>query len=766
MKRVDINLLDTYGAAIPMRGGVPFPKGSLKPDERVGLAAGGKTIPCDCEPIAWWDDGSVRCLRLDFVAPPGDQRLILSFGKDAVTTPAATLEVSEVPNAYRVNTGSLAFGLSKGSFGILSNCRLSHGRSDMLALRADGIDLVTRGFFRRAHAASADDAFSCALEESGANHAVFLLKGAFQDKRGKLFDYRLRLYCHGGSAAVRLTITLTSRQDEDLPIARAVELIVPAAAPLRAFATGIEPEHSHQDELPERGVEFFQTGPTRMTPDDRFQYCEGRAMLGRRAEGWVTASGEQCGVTAAVRRFWQQHPKGFRVSRDGIAVLLWPESSEQLMVLPRGCEKTYEMMLDFHGTQQSEVAGAAAMARAFTRPAVFACSPAWYCRSGAMGELTPAGTRGFDEFARAAAGAFAALKRLRTERREYGSFDYGDFSDTGEVDGWINVEYDTGHCLLTQFVRTGKRDYLDWGVDAAAHQGDIDIAHYVPTDESLVGSQSIHGAGHLARESKWFYHRTDHVWAEGLVEAYWLTGDRRFLENATLVGDYLARTEPCPDDDGAERPYGWSLIGLMAVYRATRGQKYLDAARKVAQEVLRRAHPERGLWLRCFGVSNSSDATDSAQPKSRNITAAERMLGSCPFMSGILVEGMIAYNQAAADPRVDDFVVKAARTWVREAWIERDAGFYYHPGEPDRGRPTDFRELVGLVRAYELTGDRRLLDVAIANFNAGVRENLERVTDTSRWSAKRYAIFMRYAPWFVAAVRRVKVLPRNAPNAA
>jgi hypothetical protein len=751
---IPIRLADTFGACVPMRGGVPFPMGVLRSAESVQMRdPSGSAVPFDAEAIAFWPDGSIRWLRLDFVAPTNTNRLTLHYGDASRTPPAQTINVDEDDEAFRIDTGVLTFELGKRSFGILQDCILTEG--SVRVLDPSGIDLITRDYFRIPFVASKGENYSCELEERGEVHAVFKISGAHSGKRGKLFDYELRLYCWAGSPAVRITYVLKSRQDDELPLARAVEIGIPLAESPESFSAGIERRNHIKRELA-GGVSLFQTGPTRMTPSEQFRFALNGNTIASRSEGWVSAWGTDIAVTAVVRRFPQQHPKGFRIDPGGLSIDLWPEASEKPMVLPCGCEKTYDVMLIFHrpGIDVEPIA------EAFAKPAVLICSPNWYCETGAVSKITPAKNSMFPEFERIAEGAFAALKKRRMRLREYGDFDYGDFADEEERDRWTNVEYDTPYALLTQFVRTGKRDYLDWGLDAALHQGDIDIAHYVPTDPGLVGSQSIHATGHLGRESKWFYYRTDHIWAQGLVCAYWLTGDRRYLENALLVGDYLAHTPPCPDDGGAERPYAWSLIGLVAVYEATLDAKYLGAARSVAESVLARSHPYRGLWLREWNAGSERQQS------------AGQVLGNSPFMAGLLLEGLIDYNDAASksrgmlnwsknaelvrDSRIEDFIVKSVRTLISEAWVEEDGSFYYNPASGGRGRPADPRQLLGLLRAYEITGDRDIIDVATKHLAACIRVHLaslegEQVKGGADRNAKNYAILMRTLPRVIAA---------------
>ena len=56
---------------------------------------------------------------------------------------------------------------------------------------------------------------------------------------------------------------------------------------------------------------------------------------------------------------------------------------------------------------------------------------------------------------------------------EYSMWDFGD--DRGEA--WEMEAYDTPRTLLIHWALTGDRDYLDRGVEVAAHERDVDIEH-------------------------------------------------------------------------------------------------------------------------------------------------------------------------------------------------------------------------------------------------------------------------------------------------
>ncbi len=112
-------------AASPVTGGIPFPKGYLKPQDVSRLVlvdAAGKPVPIQTPLVtAQWADGSVRWALLDFAAdvPAGGRTLYrLKSAEAPRPLPGRVIEVTETPAAWVVDTGALKAVLSKsrGSF--------------------------------------------------------------------------------------------------------------------------------------------------------------------------------------------------------------------------------------------------------------------------------------------------------------------------------------------------------------------------------------------------------------------------------------------------------------------------------------------------------------------------------------------------------------------------------------------------------------------------------------------------------------------------
>jgi hypothetical protein len=149
-------------------------------------------------------------------------------------------------------------------------------------------------------------------------------------------------------------------------------------------------------------------------------------------------------------------------------------------------------------------------------------------------------------------------------------------------DAWGNLEYDLPQVLGLGWVATGSRPMWDGFVAAVLHYRDVDIIHHDPLHPDRVGLNHPHKVGHFAPEAT---QNVDlgHVWLEGLITHYRLTGDRRSLEAARAMGDALASRV---GKAANPRQFGWPMMALAALADATGESRYRDAARHFAGAAL------------------------------------------------------------------------------------------------------------------------------------------------------------------------------------
>jgi hypothetical protein len=174
------------------------------------------------------------------------------------------------------------------------------------------------------------------------------------------------------------------------------------------------------------------------------------------------------------------------------------------------------------------------------------------------------------------------------EPLNWGDWNFPGYRDrTKGCDAWGNLEYDLPQVLGLGWVATGRRPMWDAFVAAAEHYRDVDIIHHDPDHPDRVGLNHPHKVGHFAAEA---IQNVDlgHVWLEGLLTHYRLTGERRSLEAARAMGDALAGRV---GKAGNPRQFGWPMIALAALADATGDARYREAATHFAEPALRAYEP-------------------------------------------------------------------------------------------------------------------------------------------------------------------------------
>lgn len=322
----------------------------------------------------------------------------------------------------------------------------------------------------------------------------------------------------------------------------------------------------------------------------------------------------------------------------------------------------------------------------------------------------------------------------KTATREYGFLNYGDwFGERGR--NWGNNEYDMPHGLFMQFARTGNRDFFRLALAGAQHQADVDCVHAYP-DPFYVGANHQHSIGHTGQWSQvpthatWSYRydghtaaMNGHTWADGMVNAWLLTGNPRIMEAALGIGEHITwAMAPAFNQLGShERSAGWSLQAVMALYRATGDPVYLQAGRRIVEVPLREQnHEEGGAWPHVLPRDHSGGHQGAR--------------GNNLFLIGVLLSGMQTYHQATGDTDVADSLVTGVN-WMLKSWDEAAAGWPYSAsvdGEPFY-RPTTSLNMLTIgpiAYAAHLTGNEQLIQVAERAFSAVTTGNMDSMGKT------------------------------------
>jgi len=149
-----------------------------------------------------------------------------------------------------------------------------------------------------------------------------------------------------------------------------------------------------------------------------------------------------------------------------------------------------------------------------------------------------------------------------------------------------------------------------------------------------------------------------------------------------------------------ERSIGWALRAVMAFYRVTGEKKYLQAAKDMVDVALHEYCPAHGgAWPHPL--------------KGQHAGGHKNAWGGCPFMVGVLLEGLRQYQLAARDPEVEEIIRQAAR-WLYKSYSPSDVGWPYGVSWDGKGYHDAFVQcnfeivsgmLAGMPESYDVVCD-------------------------------------------------------------
>lgn len=374
---------------------------------------------------------------------------------------------------------------------------------------------------------------------------------------------------------------------------------------------------------------------------------------GLRATPIIMAESHQlaCGLT--MPSFWENFPKAVHANDATLSLDLFPEGVTELQ---GGEQKTHTWMLAWGAAEHvpNVLAGC--------RSPVLACAdPEWYAQSSAVSYLLPAShdtDPGYQALVNQAIEGPDTFLAKRERIDEYGWRHFGDLYGDHEavkhpgpepLISHYNNQYDCVAGFAYQFLRTADPRWWSQMLECANHTCDIDIYHtdgdkpaynrglfwhtyhYVDADTGTHRSypksvrtgpnvnltERVDQVGKAQKVHKAYAvgggPAASHNYNNGLMLAYFLTGNPLYRETAIDLAEYVIRIE-----DPSRTPFRWlcweytglatesggggyhgpgrasgnSINALLVGYQLTEDRKYLT---KVEQLIRRCTHPEQNL---------------------------------------------------------------------------------------------------------------------------------------------------------------------------
>jgi hypothetical protein len=583
----------------PLTAGVPFPKGALADPNSLGLfdSEGRQQLLQTC-PLAWWSDGSVKWLLLDFLLPcvgRGQATWLLRTSSPGHSpSTAQSVTVNESPGAVVIDTGSASFFLSGSGPQPIAQVR----RFGKDLLDSQGTGTVLTGVKGRRSTPRIERLI---VETRGPLRATVRLEGVFTGRPAVRFQARLSFFAGTDLARVSVTVHNPRRgrhpgglwdlgdrgsmlfRDLSLEFALAgpgLPRVVWTAEPgqaLRAAAGG--PVEIYQDSSGGENWESLNhVNRYGCVPCSFRGYrvrTAGGEERGLRASPVLSLQGEDGGLTAAVPEFWQQFPKALEADGRCLRSRLFPGQFDDPFELQGGEQKTHTVWLDF-GPGRPDAPLACDWAH---RPARVHAPPEWYAATGAVPYLVPASAEPATPLRPVLAQAVRGDDSLFARREvidEYGWRNFGEcyadheaayYGGPGPVISHYNNQYDVVYGMLLQYLRTGDGGWFELLDPLARHVVDIDIYH-TDRDRAAYNGGLFWHTDHY-KHAATCTHRTfsranqatgrpygggpcsAHNYTTGLLHHYFLTGSPASREAVVGLADWVVRM-----DDGRRNVLG------------------------------------------------------------------------------------------------------------------------------------------------------------------------------------------------------------------
>ena len=401
-------------------------------------------------------------------------------------------------------------------------------------------------------------------------------------------------------------------------------------------------------------ISLLQTGPnvTRMlplqnaTPTEQIKGFESTLKVNQlevikkdRVPGWVTLTDNKWGVGVGIRNFFEEYPKEIAIQGDSnfLYSYIWSPNvtpmsfaranglpdSEMLGNFAQGLAKTTEIIYQFYDAKANQT-DVVDNFKYFLDPPVSHANPEWYAKSNVYGDFSVRSEKN-SSLERGLDYKFEWMRFNQKWEPWYGMLDYGDFQTyyiKNKWNTWTNNEPANDFMWWLEFMRTGNRDYYITAQANSAHAMDVDNIHWPApkrylgdTNNSIdffdnkekgsIGASPYVGMGRRHANQQYTSLLSAHVWVQGWLASYLLTGNHRGLDVAEQTGDLYLRRIWGDHDLRGRRLYlsVWSLSELFDVNKKEKYFNELNDRVKIMLDLQKSADQGGSLVLDRYGYS-------------------------------------------------------------------------------------------------------------------------------------------------------------------
>ena len=723
-----INLNHANLTGLPMTFGVPLQEGAVHSVESCVLAIQEKRFPVQARMLSQWSDESVRWALIDAPVP-------INLSETSEIEASVIFNVSDLPHnkgmsinrttdQIQVIADQLRVTIQSGT---LSIDKLQDGKWRPVIQPST---LTFKTILENDIPLSASEIQDVIVEETGNQRTVLKFDIYHEDdKKIAHLKSNFRLHIYTGQSFIKLTHRLEVISPSLAPSAKGGQLSSESDNRIRSAIVGTSGEEStllklrsfsinlqcgsikavrHNDQSWDITDQMWQ-----LRHDHDLAYVIGDQTQDGRATGSIQIKAESGNLGIGIKNFWQTYPKALSASNNSIHIQLFPERFDDELpgdedawhrlyfwlkdndyILKSGMALTTEMVIDF-GIDNP-------MIFQWLEQGIIARPDIDYVNQ--IGVLNPIASRQDSILPNYEALTDQALNSFYDDREHFRAYGHVNFGDWYGESGWSwgNNEYDPAYCAYIEFIRGGDPRWAVWGTESVRHLVDVDTINY-SSDITEIGGQTMHMPGHLGGylpplfRSKMAGTKSipSHIWVEGALLHYLLSGDESIRESIEKTRQWLVRKDWFDYYDFSNcRESGWHIIHLCMLTTALNDIECLNAATIIVERVLERAEPDGG-WVRMLTDSHCG----CGYPRCRGATG---------FMVGVLLSGLKRYYNLTNDEAVAEAIVGGAR-WLINYTFDEEVGYFRYTSCKNRtlGGTFQMTQLVleGIAAAYEISGD-------------------------------------------------------------
>ena len=574
----------------PVTVGIPLPRGKLM--DTVGLVLLDPErgqLPLQSQPLARWQDGSLKWILLDFQARiPANaaKELLLENRETRQENPPLQLMINEQTPELVIDSGAARFYVSTDILRPFSRVVVD-GR-ELLSEHGSSVILTDQDGGKSQATVS-----SWEWEARGPLRATVKLTGIFlSEKETEQLSFIARLSFFAGLSTCQIDLTLWNPRAAEhpgglwdlgdsgsfyfddfsmhlFPLIWEIEniecLVEGEDTPKQAGKADLQ---IYQDSS---GGENWQSRNHVNRNNEvktsfrgyRVTVAGDELIQGLRAEPCIRLQGENTSISGGIRYFWQNFPKALEADQDRITVRFFPEQFADLFELQGGERKTHTCLFDFGKKDLAELRGW------LHAPLEVRSTPEWYAGTQAIPYLIPADRNRDKELQKLIQPAIEGEKTFFDRREiidEYGWRNFGDWYADHEAVGYkgpqplvahYNNQYDGIFGTLCQYLQGGDYRWYLLGNQLCRHVRDIDIyhtdrdkpefnkgllwhtEHYLPAETATHRCFSRRHAG--ARDLNCYGGgpAMSHNYAAGLLYHYYLTGEADSKEAVLDLAEFI-----------------------------------------------------------------------------------------------------------------------------------------------------------------------------------------------------------------------------------